>query len=94
MSENPVPQGFSVLHTPISNKEEQKPNTQTKRRKQVKKACVSCRAAHARCDENRPCTRCIKHGMQDYCFDAKTKKRGRKAASIVEHGQYKEKLFL
>lgn len=52
-----------------------------KRRKQVKKACTNCRQAHARCDDMRPCSRCVKHGIGQFCHDAKTKKRGRKAQS-------------
>jgi len=37
------------------------------RRKQVKRACSNCRSAHAGCDNQRPCSRCISKGLTDYC---------------------------
>lgn len=41
--------------------------------KKVARACIHCRNAHITCDENRPCTRCIKKGLQDTCIDAPRK---------------------
>jgi len=46
-----------------------------KKRKQVKRACFSCRKAHARCDEERPCRRCIRTGCESTCVDVPRKKR-------------------
>jgi PAS domain S-box-containing protein len=48
------------------------------RRKQVRKACTNCRKAHACCDEQRPCLRCVNLGLSSECVDAENKKRGRK----------------
>jgi hypothetical protein len=33
------------------------------------RACKQCRQAHAGCDNNRPCTRCVIRGRQDECID-------------------------
>ncbi|KAG0690157.1 Transcriptional regulator of nonfermentable carbon utilization [Pichia californica] len=41
--------------------------------KKVSRACVHCRNAHITCDDNRPCNRCIKKGLQDSCVDAPRK---------------------
>ncbi|KAF0978403.1 hypothetical protein FDP41_002223 [Naegleria fowleri] len=52
----------------------------TKRPRRVAKlACVSCRKAHACCEDKRPCSRCIAHGLE--CQDQVGKKRGRKKKS-------------
>lgn len=40
-------------------------------------ACVLCRQAHAACDEDRPCRRCIKMNREDECKTPAPKKRGR-----------------
>lgn len=48
-----------------------------KKRKRVSRACLECRKAHAKCDFNRPCSRCARHGLG--CCDAdpnEMKKRG------------------
>lgn len=38
-----------------------------KRRTTVSDACTSCRRSKVKCDEERPCLRCIKHDWQDSC---------------------------
>eukprot|EP01126_Amoeba_proteus_P048991 TRINITY_DN5698_c0_g1_i17.p1 TRINITY_DN5698_c0_g1~~TRINITY_DN5698_c0_g1_i17.p1 ORF type:complete len:107 (-),score=4.28 TRINITY_DN5698_c0_g1_i17:71-391(-) len=43
------------------------------KRKQVRKACAACAAAHVACSETRPCYRCVKRGIQ--CVDRERKKR-------------------
>ncbi len=43
-------------------------NTSKKKRKKVAKSCVSCRASHLACDEERPCRRCVRRGEE--CIDA------------------------
>ncbi|KAG2208483.1 hypothetical protein INT47_010179 [Mucor saturninus] len=50
-------------------------NTTSKRRSQVKNACVNCQKACKKCDEGRPCQRCIKLGITDTCFDSPRKER-------------------
>jgi len=47
------------------------------KRKQVKRACSNCRKAHAGCDENRPCRRCVGGGKELTCKDVPRKKRTR-----------------
>lgn len=54
------------------------------RRRQVRKACTNCRRAHACCEEQRPCQRCINLGLTDDCRDAENKKRGRKRKLSVD----------
>lgn len=45
-------------------------------RRVAKLACVHCRRAHACCDDSRPCSRCLSHGLE--CKKVEGKKRGRK----------------
>lgn len=49
---------------------------QKKRKGISRKACETCRKAHACCSEQRPCKRCQSMGV--VCFDLPSKKRGRK----------------
>mmetsp|Transcript_9114 Transcript_9114/g.13669 ORF Transcript_9114/g.13669 Transcript_9114/m.13669 type:complete len:330 (-) Transcript_9114:82-1071(-) len=44
----------------------------------VKTACTNCKMAKARCDNGRPCSRCVKRGCERTCVDAVPKRRGRK----------------
>ncbi|KAF8528511.1 hypothetical protein BU17DRAFT_61173 [Hysterangium stoloniferum] len=57
------------------------------RRKQVKIACTNCATACKRCDETRPCERCIKYGMSESCRDGIRKERERG----VLRGRYNKK---
>eukprot|EP01126_Amoeba_proteus_P054885 TRINITY_DN6774_c0_g1_i12.p1 TRINITY_DN6774_c0_g1~~TRINITY_DN6774_c0_g1_i12.p1 ORF type:complete len:387 (-),score=73.37 TRINITY_DN6774_c0_g1_i12:41-1201(-) len=43
------------------------------KRKQVRRACATCAAAHVACSETRPCCRCVKRGIQ--CLERERKKR-------------------
>ncbi len=45
---------------------------------------IQCRSAHACCDDQRPCKRCIEIGTPNDCIDAETKKRGRKRKMSTE----------
>ncbi|KAG0211553.1 hypothetical protein BGX33_004237 [Mortierella sp. NVP41] len=60
---------------------------QKPKRRQVKNACVNCQKACKKCDEGRPCTRCIKYGLSDTCVDStrKVRKKG------VKRGPYKRR---
>lgn len=53
------------------------------KRKAVQRACQNCKNAHTCCEEQRPCSRCIKLGIESTCFDALPKKRGRKKKIII-----------
>ncbi|KAF4618917.1 hypothetical protein D9613_009821 [Agrocybe pediades] len=57
------------------------------KRKQVKMACTNCAGACKRCDESRPCERCIKYGISDTCQDGQRKERKKG----VKRGPYKRK---
>ncbi|THH26868.1 hypothetical protein EUX98_g7316 [Antrodiella citrinella] len=57
------------------------------KRKQVKMACTNCAGACKRCDEARPCERCIKYGIADSCIDGVRKERKKG----VKRGPYKRK---
>jgi hypothetical protein len=49
--------------------------------------CTNCAAASKRCDEIRPCERCIKYGLADLCHNRV--RRGRKKG--IKRGPYKQK---
>ncbi|KAF9350795.1 hypothetical protein BGX26_011106 [Mortierella sp. AD094] len=61
---------------------------QKPKRRQVKNACVNCQKACKKCDEGRPCTRCIKYGLTETCVDStrKVRKKG------IKRGPYKRKI--
>ncbi|KAF8340346.1 uncharacterized protein EI90DRAFT_3035258 [Cantharellus anzutake] len=44
------------------------------KRTQVKNACTNCQKACKKCDEQRPCGRCVRYGLTD-CTDSERKKR-------------------
>lgn len=52
------------------------------KRKQVKNACVNCQRACKKCDDMRPCSRCVKYGMAATCVDSARKER-RRGVSIT-----------
>ncbi|KAF9257807.1 hypothetical protein L218DRAFT_1080772 [Marasmius fiardii PR-910] len=56
------------------------------KRRQVKVACTNCQRACKKCDEARPCLRCVKYGVPHTCVDAKRKTR-RKG---LKRGPYKK----
>jgi len=43
-----------------------------------RQACTNCHKARARCDSQRPCSRCVRLGIADCCETFVGKKRGRK----------------
>lgn len=53
------------------------------KRVQVSKACTNCRKAHSGCDNDRPCRRCVQHGLENSCIDVPRKKRTPKQAKEV-----------
>ncbi|KAG8787790.1 hypothetical protein FRC15_007730 [Serendipita sp. 397] len=57
------------------------------KRKQVKNACTNCQKACKKCDDERPCGRCVKYGISDDCSDSVRKER-RKG---IKRGSYKKK---
>ncbi|CAO3639304.1 unnamed protein product [Cunninghamella blakesleeana] len=57
------------------------------KRKQVKNACVNCQKACKKCDDGRPCQRCIKYGLTETCRDSVRKERKKG----VKRGPYKRR---
>lgn len=51
--------------------------------KKVSVACQRCKKAHAACDSQRPCQRCVNLGKEAECQDATPKKRGRKPKALL-----------
>ncbi|ORZ02762.1 hypothetical protein BCR43DRAFT_22569 [Syncephalastrum racemosum] len=48
------------------------------RSKYVKNACTNCRKASRKCDDARPCPRCIKYALEDSCVSYVRRKRPEK----------------
>ncbi|CAG8509950.1 7191_t:CDS:2 [Ambispora gerdemannii] len=63
------------------------PATEKPKRHQVKNACVNCQKACKKCDDGRPCKRCIKCEMTDTCKSS-TRKERKKG---IKRGPYKKK---
>lgn len=57
------------------------------KRKQVKNACVNCQKACKKCDDGRPCKRCVKLGLTSTCRDSDRKERKKG----VKRGPYKKR---
>ncbi|KAI7850012.1 hypothetical protein BDC45DRAFT_519193 [Circinella umbellata] len=57
------------------------------KRKQVKNACVNCQKACKKCDDARPCPRCIKYGIEATCVNSVRKERKKG----VKRGPYKQR---
>ncbi|QNP98888.1 hypothetical protein B0I72DRAFT_134416 [Yarrowia lipolytica] len=59
---------------------QQQPIKRTKRKK-VDQACVYCRRSHMTCDNNRPCSRCVKRNISHLCHDEAKPVRGKRQQS-------------
>ncbi|KAG9040722.1 hypothetical protein FS837_000269 [Tulasnella sp. UAMH 9824] len=57
------------------------------KRRQVKNACTNCQKACKKCDEVRPCTRCVKYGIDGDCVDSQRKERKKG----IKRGPYKKR---
>ncbi|KIO23436.1 hypothetical protein M407DRAFT_110022 [Tulasnella calospora MUT 4182] len=57
------------------------------KRRQVKNACTNCQKACKKCDEVRPCTRCVKYGIDKECIDSQRKERKKG----IKRGPYKKR---
>ncbi|KZP29986.1 hypothetical protein FIBSPDRAFT_778142 [Athelia psychrophila] len=61
-------------------------SSQSKRR-QVKNACINCQKACKKCDDARPCLRCVRYGVSEECVDSQRRERRRG----VKRGPYKKR---
>lgn len=57
------------------------------KRRQVKNACTNCQKACKKCDDARPCLRCVKYGIAEECIDSQRKERKKG----VKRGPYKKR---
>ncbi|KAJ3741998.1 hypothetical protein DFH05DRAFT_1503496 [Lentinula detonsa] len=57
------------------------------KRRQVKNACTNCQKACKKCDDARPCLRCIKYGIPTECVDSQRKERKKG----IKRGPYNKK---
>ncbi|KAF6764957.1 hypothetical protein DFP72DRAFT_869657 [Ephemerocybe angulata] len=57
------------------------------KRRQVKNACTNCQRACKKCDDARPCLRCVKYGVSEECVDSQRKERKKG----VKRGPYKKR---
>ncbi|KAI7906984.1 uncharacterized protein BX663DRAFT_548081 [Cokeromyces recurvatus] len=90
-------QPLSVLTAPQTKPDQSQPPMGTPpvdlgahgkpKRKQVKNACVNCQKACKKCDEGRPCQRCIKYGITDTCVNSVRKERKKG----IKRGPYKKR---
>ncbi|EMR10593.1 hypothetical protein PNEG_01298 [Pneumocystis murina B123] len=70
----------------INNLEMMRPPVK-KKRCQVRNACVNCQKSNKKCEEVRPCSRCIKNHLVDSCTNSKRKKRQKG----IKRGPYKRR---
>ncbi|PVU99819.1 hypothetical protein BB559_000388 [Furculomyces boomerangus] len=57
------------------------------KRIQVKNACTNCQKACKKCDDGRPCQRCVKYNIADSCVNSKRKERKKG----IKRGPYKKR---
>jgi len=55
--------------------------------RQVKNACTNCQKACKKCDDARPCFRCVKYGISEECIDSLRKERKKG----IKRGPYKKR---
>jgi len=57
------------------------------KRRQVKNACTNCQKACKKCDDARPCLRCVRYGISEECVDSQRKQRKKG----IKRGPYKKR---
>lgn len=73
--------GFPPSSSPTNNAAYSSPTRPQAKRKQVKNACTNCQKACKKCDDHRPCSRCVKYGIGATCVNSQRKERKRKDQS-------------
>jgi hypothetical protein len=73
-----TPHQSTNKNTGSSSSNQQRSSSDSKKRKSVKTVCTNCRQAHAKCDNELPCGRCIRLNLSKSCVPAPNQKRGRK----------------
>ncbi|KIJ34633.1 hypothetical protein M422DRAFT_34982 [Sphaerobolus stellatus SS14] len=72
---------------PYGNMVPPSPGMHRPKRTQCKNACINCQKACKKCDDQRPCQRCIRYGTTDTCIDSKRKERKKG----IKRGPYKKR---
>lgn len=80
----PIPSPSSSYTTPYPASPRGSTSSGNTKRKQVKNACVNCQRACKKCDDQRPCSRCVKYGIEDGCVNSQRKERKRKSSNSEE----------
>ena len=68
--------------SPHSSPQPKSPQEPRKKRVQVKRACSQCAKACKKCDDQRPCSRCLRFGVAEQCHDSPRRRR-RAAARLA-----------
>ncbi|KAJ8496694.1 hypothetical protein ONZ51_g963 [Trametes cubensis] len=76
-SNHPSPAATSSMAQTMHEEQMGTPTIVQRKTRGVKIACTNCRRVSKRCDEGRPCTRCLSHGLADTCANASPKPRRR-----------------
>ena len=79
--------GMPLHMFPISGSVASNPSHIRAKRRQVKNACTNCRKACKKCDDARPCLRCVKYGVAEECMDSQRRERKRG----IKRGPYKKR---
>ncbi|EIE78958.1 hypothetical protein RO3G_03663 [Rhizopus delemar RA 99-880] len=81
------PNGLPPMQPGLSDPVTNASTTASPKRKQVKNACTNCQKACKKCDDARPCPRCIKYGIADTCVNSVRKERKKG----IKRGPYKRR---
>ncbi|KAG1254705.1 hypothetical protein G6F68_010720 [Rhizopus microsporus] len=81
------PNGLPPMQPGMSDSVTNAPTNSSPKRKQVKNACTNCQKACKKCDDARPCPRCIKYGIADTCVNSVRKERKKG----IKRGPYKRR---
>ncbi|KAI9282180.1 hypothetical protein BY458DRAFT_497421 [Sporodiniella umbellata] len=73
--------------TNSSANEQPNSTSQVGKRRQVKNACTNCQKACKKCDDARPCHRCVKYSIPDSCVSSVRKERKKG----IKRGPYKRR---
>ncbi|KAJ3057403.1 hypothetical protein HK097_007582 [Rhizophlyctis rosea] len=55
--------------TPVRKSASSSARRKTERDKQIKRACAHCLKLSKKCDNGRPCSRCVRYGLQSKCVE-------------------------
>jgi hypothetical protein len=79
--------GISMQVYPIEDQDDASAEGARPKRRQVKNACTNCQQACKKCDDARPCMRCVTYGLTDQCVSSPRKPRQRG----IKRGPYKKR---